>query len=92
MVLVFLWEVSFIWSGCYGYYHVHCNNIVLVFFLKIFLGNFPFTQFEQEIRTHMNALQEKLREISREIEERNRSLEVPFTFLLPSKIPNSVTI
>lgn len=58
-----------------------------------FLGDYTDGAF-----TDMAALeailrfQEKLNVISEEIKERNKRLKIPYTYLLPERVPNSIAI
>jgi len=36
--------------------------------------------------------QEKLNVITEEIKERNKRLKIPYTYLLPERVPNSIAI
>ena len=40
----------------------------------------------------ISRFQENLKQISEAIKERNKSLAVPYTYLLPERIPNSIAI
>ena len=61
--------------------------------LQIFLGNYPATRFtEVAPQRLMVKYQEELHSIAREIDARNKKVDVPYTYMLPKKIPNSITI
>ena len=61
--------------------------------LQIFLGNYPAKRFTEIGPQHlMVRYQEELDSIAREIDVRNKKLDVPYTYMLPKKIPNSITI
>ena len=40
----------------------------------------------------ISRFQENLQKISEVIKERNKSLAVPYTYLLPERVPNSIAI
>ena len=70
-----------------------------VFFLKsffctkIYLGDFPEEYIvEGEARMAQDQLRTSLGKIEAEITERNRGLEVPYTYLLPSRVPRSIAV
>ena len=59
----------------------------------MFLGSYPAELFvEEEAKAVIRKMRETLEKILSEIEERNQDLEVPYEYLLPSKIPNSINI
>ena len=71
-------------------------NIILTLLL-IFsqrpLGTYPDEHFTEEApRRSIAAFQSRLAEISRDIQERNRSLALPYPYLDPPLIENSVSI
>ena len=47
---------------------------------------------EEEIKSAFGSFQKKLEQIQNEIEKRNEELEIPYEFLLPSKIPFGIAI
>ena len=57
-------------------------------FFQRFLGNFTGTAWtESEAMNAIGHFQSKLEDISKEIKKRNEYLEVPYTYLLPERIP-----
>ena len=57
------------------------------------MGDYPYERFtESNIQDHIKKFQTKLEDITKEIEERNKGLDVPYIYMLPKKIPNSITI
>ena len=67
--------------------------ILNVITLQIFLGNYPAKCFpEVAPQRLMVKYQEELRSIAHEIDARNKEVDVPYTYMLPKKIPNSITI
>ncbi|XP_068121985.1 hydroperoxide isomerase ALOXE3-like [Hyperolius riggenbachi] len=57
------------------------------------LGNFPDVRFtEEEVQKSIKAFQDKLAEISKYIQERNESSPLPYPYLDPSIIENSVSV
>ncbi len=62
-------------------------------FLQVFLGNFPAERFTEKRAQRMGErFQKSLHDVAGHILKRNEKLDVPYTFMLPSKIPNSITI
>ena len=61
--------------------------------IQIFVGTYPAELFvEKEAKAAAETLRKSLDKITTEIEERNKALEVPYIYLLPKKIPSSITI
>ena len=59
----------------------------------MYLGTYPAELFvEKEAKAAVEKFRKRLEEIEEEIKERNEDLDVPYTYLLPSRIPNSITI
>ena len=57
------------------------------------LGTYPDEHFTEEApRRSIPAFQIRLAQISREIQERNKGLELPYAYLDPPLIENSVSI
>ena len=74
----------------------HNNSIYFTsatLFSQLFLGNFPARRYNEEVPQGLiSRFQSQLSGISGDIEERNKKLDVPYIYMLPSKIPNSITI
>ena len=47
---------------------------------------------DNDARVVFDKFSERLVEIEGEIKERNQVIEVPYTVLLPSKIPNGISV
>ena len=47
---------------------------------------------EEEVKSAFGSFQKKLEQIQNEIEKRNEELDIPYEFLLPSKIPFGIAI
>lgn len=45
-----------------------------------------------EIEDAISRFQSSLQRISEEIQERNASIEFPYPYLLPERVPNSIAI
>ena len=60
---------------------------------QIYLGDAPTQIFcETAVQDIIRQFRDRLAVISDEIRERNKYLEVPYTFLSPERVPNSITI
>ena len=58
-----------------------------------FLGSFLEEHFiEEEVHGYIKSLRERLEAISEEIAQRNKNLRVPYIYMDPKNIPNSITI
>jgi hypothetical protein len=59
----------------------------------VYLGDFPFKRFvEKDVQTYISEFKAQLDDLTEEIKERNKQLDVPYTYMLPTEIPNSITI
>ncbi|XP_004712982.1 hydroperoxide isomerase ALOXE3 isoform X1 [Echinops telfairi] len=79
--------------------NITCNNLLLFWLVSQEpkdqrpLGTYPDEHFTEEIpRQSIAAFQCRLAQISRDIRERNQSLALPYTYLDPPLIENSVSI
>ena len=60
--------------------------------IQIFLGDFPSERFtEIKIKEAIKRFRKRLSDISVEIRERNKKLDIPYNFMIPEKISNSIT-
>ena len=65
----------------------------MCFCFQKFLGDYSEGLFtEEEALKVISKFQMNLKKISAAIMERNESLAVPYTYLLPERIPNSIAI
>lgn len=61
--------------------------------MQVYLGNYPKKRFtEEKVQQKIMAFESQLTEIVNEIRIRNSKLDVPYTYMMPTKIPNSITI
>lgn len=59
----------------------------------MFLGTYPAEHFvEEKAKAAAVKLRESFDKITAEIEERNKHIEIPYPYMLPKRIPNSITI
>ena len=74
--------------------HVTCTvDFYSYTHFQIFLGTLPAELFvEREAKDAAEKLREILAKIAIDIEGRNSKLDVPYPYLLPARIPNSITI
>ena len=57
------------------------------------MGDYPYQRFtEDNILSFIDKFQKRLAEITDEIKARNEGLDIPYTYMLPENIPNSITI
>ena len=62
------------------------------FFFQLFLGEYPNEHFSGDATlATIEAFQDDLKRIAETINERNESIEIPYSYLLPSRIPNSIS-
>ena len=77
---------------------IHTKHVLYIIsmhalFPQIYLGNYPSGSFnDQTAQRLIIRFQEQLNDISGEIHHRNKDLDMPYTYMLPKKIPNSITI
>ncbi|EAW90094.1 hydroperoxide isomerase ALOXE3 isoform 1 [Homo sapiens] len=79
--------------------NISCNNLLLFWLVSQEpkdqrpLGTYPDEHFTEEApRRSIAAFQSRLAQISRDIQERNQGLALPYTYLDPPLIENSVSI
>jgi hypothetical protein len=57
------------------------------------LGNYPSKRFtEEKALKHIADFEKRLAEIESGIKKRNENLDVPYIYMMPTKVPNSITI
>ena len=57
------------------------------------MGYYPLDMFSEETPQRLiKRFQKDLDSIAGDIQQRNKDLDVPYTYMLPGKIPNSITI
>ena len=62
-------------------------------FCQIFIGGYQKHWFvEKEALDAEQKFLSTLKNIEEEIKERNKTIDVPYEYLLPSQVPNSITI
>ncbi|KAL3883124.1 hypothetical protein ACJMK2_029417 [Sinanodonta woodiana] len=60
---------------------------------EVYLGDYQDPYFtEPSVREVQAEFRENLKKISEEIQIRNTSLEIPYTYLLPERVPNSTAV
>ena len=58
-----------------------------------FIGDYREDLFiDPPAKSAISSFQKKLKQISAEIKQRNANLEIPYPYLLPERIPNSIAI
>ena len=76
---------------------MHCQTCILVnaneTLFQVYLGDYPDKHFtEPKAQEAIERFQSHLREVSAVIHKRNKSLKVPYEYLLPENIPNSTSL
>ena len=62
-------------------------------FHQLFLGMYPDEHFtEKPVKTAMENFRRKLSEYSRVVKARNEGKKLPYYYLSPDRIPNSVAV
>ena len=73
--------------------HLALTKNVFYFHLQKFIGDYPEELFiDEAAKNAISGFQRKLQGISAEINERNAKLVVPYPYLLPERVPNSIAI
>ena len=68
-------------------------SFTLYYVSQVFLGDFPETHFDDDTTiAAYEAFKIDLERIEEAIKERNSKLDIPYTYLLPSRIPNSTSM
>lgn len=68
-------------------------DLTRIFADEKFLGDYPEELFVEEApKSAIAAFQKKLQGISAKINERNSKIAVPYPYLLPERVPNSIAI
>ena len=67
-------------------------SVHIVYCMQIYLGDYPNYWYLQEAQAATKKFANKMKEIDKQLKKRNKKLEMPYTYLLPSMIPNSITI
>ncbi|KAL3883127.1 hypothetical protein ACJMK2_029420 [Sinanodonta woodiana] len=61
--------------------------------LAVYLGDFPDAYFaEAAMQRIKDEFQQSLKRISEQIKTRNRKMDIPYYYLLPERVPNSVSV
>ena len=67
--------------------------VVIIIILQIYLGQLNKERFaEPHVQRIFEEFSDHLKDISLEIHERNKQLDIPYFYLLPECVPNSITI
>ncbi len=65
----------------------------LLFLSKVYLGNYPDERFtENNIQDYITKTSAKMSGIAEKIKTRNADLDVPYPYMCPTSITNSITI
>ena len=60
--------------------------------VQIFLGGYPNYWTMEEAQVASRKFVGKMRELDVQLNKRNETMDMPYKYLLPSRIPNSITI
>ena len=67
--------------------------MTLFLVLQRYLGDYPDQLFfDEDAQKAIDTFQRRLSEITADIKKRNKSLQVPYHYLLPERTPNSIAI
>lgn len=70
-----------------------CFDLICAYLLQLFLGEYPDKYFtEQPVMKAIETFRKKLAEVTNIIKSRNENLKLPYCYLSPDRIPNSVAI
>lgn len=70
-----------------------CFDLICAYLLQLFLGEYPDKYFtEQPVMKAIETFCKKLAEVTNIIKSRNENLKLPYCYLSPDRIPNSVAI
>jgi len=84
----FLYKKIQIQYGKFMDYHIAFFVVVN----QVYLGNYPKDRFlEIKAQLCISKFQLNLKVFSEEVEARNAGMDLPYTYLLPKNIPNSIT-
>lgn len=75
--------------------HIHCcfADTCKCFSFQLFLGMYPDEHFiEKPVKKAMETFRQKLDELTKAIKNRNEGKNLPFFYLSPDRIPNSVAL
>ena len=71
----------------------HILSCQFIISFQVFLGEFPEEYFDDDVvRSACIAFSEDLERIAAEIRHRNSTMDIPYTYLLPGAVPNSVSM
>ena len=74
-------------------YETAHGKVLLELLSQVFLGYYPLEMFTEETPQRLiKRYQRDLDNIAGDIQHRNKDLDVPYTYMLPGKISNSITI
>ena len=59
---------------------------------QVYLGNYPERFTEEGAKQAIKMFQVSLENITSEVKKRNKDLHVPYKYLRPDRVPNSITI
>ena len=60
--------------------------------MQIFLGGYPNYWVLPEAQAASKKFVGKMKELDDQLRKRNESLDMPYDYMLPSMVPNSITI
>lgn len=77
----------------YRNYLINCYVVICAHLLQLFVGEYPDVYFTEEpVKKATENFRKKLAEVTDTIKSRNENLKVPYRYLSPDRIPNSVAI
>ena len=71
---------------------LQCSQLAIVHCVQIYLGNYPNYWCLEEAQAATTKFVKKMKGLDKQLRKRNKKLEMLYPYLLPSMIPNSITI
>ena len=63
-----------------------------LYVFQIYLGGYPNYWCQHDAQAATESFVDEMRKLDEQLTKRNKTLEMPYPYLMPSMIPNSITI
>ena len=80
--------LKLLYYSSYGSY----TRLIINHYLQIFLGGYPNYWTMEEAQATSRKFVDKMKKLDDQLKKRNETMDMPYKYLLPSRIPNSITI